>query len=255
MTNRFLISVAALALIAGTGAAGAQEKGAHESGGAAVQSAPASAGGGAAAGATTQNRESTEPSAGMNSTPSEKTAPGAAKGQRAQETAPGQKSKSMSSETETKGGKDMKAEGREGRGDNMKAEGREGRDRDQNAQNREGRDKDQNAQTRDRNGNMNAETKSQTTTGQAGAGAKLSTEQRTKITTVMKSQRVEPVTNVNFSISVGTRVPREGVSFRPLPAEVVTIYPEWRGYEFILVRNQIVVVDPVTYEIVAILDV
>ena len=51
MTNRFLISVAALALIAGTGAAGAQEKGAHESGGAAVQSAPASAGGGAAAGA------------------------------------------------------------------------------------------------------------------------------------------------------------------------------------------------------------
>ena len=101
---------------------------------------------------------------------------------------------------------------------------------------------------------MNAETKSQTT-GQAGAGAKLSTEQRTKITTVFRSEHVAPVNNVNFSISVGTRVPREGVSFRPLPAEVVTIYPEWRGYEFILVRNQILVVDPATYEIVAILDV
>jgi hypothetical protein len=62
------------------------------------------------------------------------------------------------------------------------------------------------------------------------------------------------VNNVNFSIAVGTRVPREGVSFRPLPTEVVTIYPEWRGYEFILVRNQILVIDPATYEIVAILD-
>ena len=118
----------------------------------------------------------------------------------------------------------------------MKAEGREGR------------------------GNMNAETKgadskSTTTTGQAGAGAKLSTEQRTKITTVIRDQRVAPVTNVNFSISVGTRVPRSGVTFHPLPAEVVTVYPEWRGYEFILVRDQIVVIDPRTLEIVAVLDV
>ena len=56
--------------------------------------------------------------------------------------------------------------------------------------------------------------------GQAGAGAKLSTEQRTKITTVIKGQHVQPVTNVNFSISVGTRVPRD-VSFHPLPTEIV----------------------------------
>ena len=31
--------------------------------------------------------------------------------------------------------------------------------------------------------------------------------------------------------------------------------PEWRGFEFVRVRNQILVVDPATYEIVAILDV
>ncbi len=98
-----------------------------------------------------------------------------------------------------------------------------------------------------------AETRSQTTIGQAGAGAKLSTEQRTKITTVIREQHVAPVTNVNFSISVGTRVPR-GVSFHPLPAEIVTIYPDWRGYEFFLVRDEIVVVNPRTLEIVAILE-
>ena len=59
--------------------------------------------------------------------------------------------------------------------------------------------------------------------------------------------------NVNFSISVGTRVPRD-VSFHPLPRQIVTVYPDWRGYEFILVRDQIVVIDPLGLEIVTIID-
>jgi hypothetical protein len=92
-----------------------------------------------------------------------------------------------------------------------------------------------------------------TTTGQAGAGAKLSTEQRTQITSAIKETRVQPVTNVNFSVSVGTRVPRD-VTFHTLPPRVVTIYPEWRSYKYILVKEQIVIVDPDTYEIVAVLE-
>lgn len=255
MSNRFMISVAAIALIAGAGAANAQGTGMKsESGGAAMQhSAPSGTA------ATPADRGSAQPAGAasdMKTTQSEPTAPGAAKGQRAEETAPGQKSKGMSSQTETKGGKDMKAEGREGQNGNMKAEGRdnnnmkaEGRDNKMNAEGREGRD----------NGKMNAETKSggersQTTTGQAGAGAKLSTEQRTKITTVIRNEHVAPVTNVNFSISVGTRIPRD-VSYHVLPTEVVTVYPEWRGYNYVLVRDQILVIDPRTFEIVAILDV
>ena len=95
---------------------------------------------------------------------------------------------------------------------------------------------------------------SQTTTGQAGAAARLSTEQRTQITSVIREQRVQQITNVNFSLSVGTRVPRD-VSFHTLPDRVVTIYPEWRGFRFIRVKEQIVIVDPNTFEIVAILDV
>jgi hypothetical protein len=81
----------------------------------------------------------------------------------------------------------------------------------------------------------------------------MTSEQRTKITTVIKQQKVQSVTNVNFSVSVGTRVPRD-VGFHPLPAEIVTVYPDWRGYDFILVRDQIVVIDPSTYEIVAVID-
>jgi hypothetical protein len=231
MSHRFMISVAALALIAGTGFANAQGTGMNRegsSGGSTMQqSAPSSSGpssaGSSAGQMSHESTESKSPDAtksrsGMKATQSEQKSPSGAKNDRAEDM---QKSKSMSSDNDR--AKDMKAEGRE-----------------------------------DRNGRMNAETKgsetrSQTTTGQAGAGAKLSTEQRTKITTVIRDQHVAPVNNVNFSISIGGRVPRD-VSFHPLPAEVVTVYPEWRGYEFFLVRDQIIVVNPSTLEIVAVLE-
>jgi hypothetical protein len=235
-----MISVAAAALIAGTGFANAQGTGMSREAPAAAapaqQSAPAAEHGasdrGTSAGGT-MNHDAAKPE--MKSTQSEEKSPGAGKAQRADEgmqgqksktmsadEKPGEKSKTMSSENDNgKGGKDMKAEGRQ-----------------------------------DHNGNMNADSRNGSegkTVGQAGAGAKLSTEQRTKITTVIKQQHIAPVTNVNFSISVGTRVPRD-VTFHPLPAEIVTVYPDWRGYEFILVRDQIVVIDPSSLEIVAVID-
>lgn len=252
MTNRFMMSVAAVALIAGTGFANAQGTGMSRegpsAGSTAQQSAPSDHTGTSATTTKRDAAEPTKPSPGMKATQSEQKSPTAGKNERAEDLQ-GQKSKSMSSENDrAKGGsKELKAESREDR-NGMKAEGREERSGSMKAEGREGR-----------NGNMNAESKgaaesrSQTTTGQAGGGAKLSTEQRTKITSVIREQRVAPVNNVNFSISVGTRVPRE-VSFHPLPASVVTIYPEWRGYEFFLVRDQIVVVNPRTLEIVAILE-
>lgn len=93
-----------------------------------------------------------------------------------------------------------------------------------------------------------------TTTGQGAAAgsAKLSTEQRTKISTVFKQHRVTP-THLNVSVRVGTRVP-DSVHFYPIPEEVVVIYPEWRGYDYIYVGDQIVVIDPRSHEIVAILE-
>jgi hypothetical protein len=259
MFNRFMITAATAALIAGTGFAYAQGSMSREGpgGGAGVQqSTPSSP---SAGGAT--SRESSE---GMKASQSEEK--GGLRNQRAQdtksgamgekstgeksaqetgkETGKGDKSKSMSSQNEkgapgkdaTGKDKDMRAGDRD-RSGNMKAEGREERDGNMKA---EGRDN-----------NPAAESRSQTT-GQAGAGAKLSTEQRTRISTIIRDQRVAPATNINFAVSVGTRVPRE-IGFHPLPAEIVTIYPEWRGYEFFLVRNEIVVVDPRTLEIVAVL--
>ena len=234
MKNRLLVSVAAIALIGGVGAVNAQG-GMNREGGAAMQQSTPS-GGGHAGGAATQ--KGTEQSYGQKSTQSEPKTSGAAKGQRAEDNARGEKSKNLSTENtrdqnqkpknlstenETKGS--AKAEGREGRNNNLNAEGREGR------------------------GNE----RSQMTTGQAGGGAKLSTEQRSRITTVIRNEHVAPINNADFAISVGARVPRERISLRPLPSEVVTIYPQWRGYEFFLVRDEIIVVDPRTLEIVAVL--
>lgn len=93
-----------------------------------------------------------------------------------------------------------------------------------------------------------------TTTGQGAAAgsAKLSTEQRTKITSVIKQHKVEP-TKLSISVSVGTRVP-SSVHLYPLPVEVVEVYPAWRGFEYILVGDQIVVINPRTHEIVAVLE-
>ena len=248
MTNRFMISVAAAALIAGTGFANAQGTGmsreAPSAGSTVQQSAPSSDRGNSAA---PTNRDAVEPSGskpGMKATQSEQK-PGAVKSQAAEDkNLPGQKSKSMSSENDNaKGSKDLKAEGREGRSGSMNAETK-------GAETKGPADSKSQTTTQSQTG---PSSQSQTT-GQAGAGAKLSTEQRTKITTVIRSQHVEPLKSVNFSISVGTRVPRD-VRFHPLPAEVVTVYPEWRGYEFFLVRDEIVVVDPRTLEIVAVLEV
>ena len=91
------------------------------------------------------------------------------------------------------------------------------------------------------------------TTGQGAAGAgKLSTEQRTQITTIIRQHKVAPV-KLNVSVRVGTRVP-QNVHFNRLPSEVYVIYPQWRGYDYILVGDEIVVIDPRTHEIVAILE-
>jgi hypothetical protein len=86
----------------------------------------------------------------------------------------------------------------------------------------------------------------------AAGSAKLTTDQRAKMTAVIMAHKVAPV-QLNVSISVGTRVP-ENVHFYPLPEEAFVIYPEWRGYDYILVGDQIIVIDPRSHDIVGIID-
>jgi hypothetical protein len=93
------------------------------------------------------------------------------------------------------------------------------------------------------------------TTGRGDAsGARLTTQQRTKIREVVVSKKIPRVTNVNFSISVGAVVPRT-VEFYPIPVEIVEVYPTWRGYRVILVGGQLIIVHPSSYRIVAVIPV
>ena len=118
-------------------------------------------------------------------------------------------------------------------------------------------DKSKTDATKAASDNKAGETSRSTTTGQGAAGSRaavnLSAEQKTTVRTVIREKvKAQPLTNVNFSISVGTRVPRD-VRYYPLPAEIVQIHPAWSGYHFILVNDQIVILDPSTFEIVAII--
>jgi hypothetical protein len=93
------------------------------------------------------------------------------------------------------------------------------------------------------------------TTGNAATTAVAAppAEKRTQISSAIKQEKVEEVTNVNFNVTIGTAVPA-GVRYHAIPSRIVEIYPEWRGYEFILVHGRYVILRPHTHEIVYIIE-
>ena len=62
------------------------------------------------------------------------------------------------------------------------------------------------------------------------------------------------MTNVNFSINVGTVVPRT-VRVVAVPPPLIEIHPAWRGYMYFVHGDEIIVVEPDTLRIVAVLSV
>ena len=262
MTNRFLISVAAAALMAGTGFANAQGTGttreAPAAGSTVQQTAPSSergaapgainrdAGGGKGAEPGVKGSESGIKAESNEKMPASKSA----QENKMDSKMPGEKSKSMSSETETKGTKDMKAEGHDSKSGNI------------------------NAQTDPKSGGVNAQTKGTTATdsktaidGKSGSTTESKTvgnaatsataappaEKRTQIVSAIKTEKIQETTNVNFNISVGAMVPAT-VRFHPLPTRIIEIYPEWRGYEVVLIHGRYIIVRPQTHEIVYIIE-
>lgn len=84
------------------------------------------------------------------------------------------------------------------------------------------------------------------------ASVNINDQQRTRISQSISHLNVQPLNSVNFSLSVGTVVPRD-VRLQPLPSEVVEMVPQYRGYDFVLVKDEIVIVEPSSYKIVAVL--
>ena len=96
------------------------------------------------------------------------------------------------------------------------------------------------------------------TTGQAtrpaAATVTLNADQKTKIRSTVLTAKAPRVSYVNFQLNVGTMVPRS-VHVVAVPSILVDIHPAWRGYMYFVVGDQIIVVEPRTMQIVAVLDV
>lgn len=93
------------------------------------------------------------------------------------------------------------------------------------------------------------------TAGRTGARERiqLTEQQRTTLRDTIIRERPKRVTNVNINIRVGERVPRS-VRLRPLPVVLISSYPAYRDYRYVYIRDEICIVDPVTYEIVEVVD-
>jgi hypothetical protein len=80
----------------------------------------------------------------------------------------------------------------------------------------------------------------------------LSERQRTRIREVIVKEREAPrVNNVDFSLTIGAPVPRT-VKLVRVPSTIVEIEPTCRGFEYFLVGDEIVIVNPRNMEIVAV---
>ena len=123
------------------------------------------------------------------------------------------------------------------------------RDSDKNAR-ATNRERDRSTRSTDRDRNRNT---AQDRSANTGKSVMLNTQQKTKISASIKSAHVEPLKNVNFSVRVGAVIPAT-IHFHALPAEIAEIVPQYRDYNYVVVRDRIVIVEPRTRKIVTIID-
>src|SRR5215471_20394562 len=110
------------------------------------------------------------------------------------------------------------------------------------------------AQTEPREQGTKGSARTQPTDQTAKGGSKervqLSEQQRTNFhEAILKERNVNRIDHVNFSINVGTRLPRS-VRLAPLPAAVFSIVPQYRSYRYFVANDEICIVEPDSYEIV-----
>jgi hypothetical protein len=243
--NKLMIAVATAALIAGTSAGFAQQQGGAPGGAPAGQSAPKSSGqtmgqpaapGGMQNGAETKGGKNAAEERGEQN---KSNRAGEAQPNRNRETT-GQAPQNERKETQTNERRENRTEGN--KATNGATE--EKRLEQNRATEERGRDNDRN----------------RTTTGQGAAPNKgnvsvnITPEKRTQIHQVFIKERSAPrVDRVDFDLSVGTAVPRS-VRFVAVPNTIIAIEPSWRGHDYFMVGDQIVIVDPRSMEIVAIID-
>lgn len=86
----------------------------------------------------------------------------------------------------------------------------------------------------------------------AVASKPLSPEQHAKIRDSLRGEKSNHLARGNFSISVGADIPRT-THLNTFPPQFVVSFPEYRDYEYIVVGDEILIVDPRTRQIIAVI--
>jgi hypothetical protein len=83
----------------------------------------------------------------------------------------------------------------------------------------------------------------------------LTEEKRTNLgQTLAKESNLNRANNINVSVNIGTRLPKS-VRLVALPASIIAIVPEYRTYRYVVVDDQICIVNPNSYEIVEVIPI
>ena len=88
----------------------------------------------------------------------------------------------------------------------------------------------------------------------AGGNVHFTAQQRTRVRESVLN-RGPHVGHVNFDVRVGTVIPRGNIEIVAVPEYLVQIQPEWRGFLYFVYEDEVVIVDPNTYAIVAVVAV
>jgi hypothetical protein len=165
--------------------------------------------------------------------------------------------------------RDRSRTSRDRAGDRDRADRNRDRDRDQ-ADRTRGRDRDQADRGRDRDRDQadreRSRDRADSDRGRDGERAdrrdsrrdiSLSEEQRTRISARFSDRidrlNVRVLPSSRLRVSVGVVVP-SSIRLYDVPAEIVQIYPRFRGYKFVVVEDEIVIIEPRTRRIVTTID-
>lgn len=86
-----------------------------------------------------------------------------------------------------------------------------------------------------------------------GSVANITSEQRTKIKSVFENHHVAPARDIGVAVNVGVVIPRS-VHVYPIPEDIVTIVPDYSGYDYFMIDDShVAIVDPDTLEVVDII--
>src|SRR5437660_10477727 len=70
----------------------------------------------------------------------------------------------------------------------------------------------------------------------------LTLDQTTRLATIITNQNAAPVPNASLSVSIDSVVPQQ-IELRPLPSSANEVAPQFKGYSYVIVEEEIRIVD------------